>query len=343
MPITMRNPYDAPEPSNNMKLFINVLLLSLLAHATLIVFFLLANVFTPIALLPTKKEPPTVSLSLVAPPPPPKQIFVPTNPEQNAPHKVLPIISANDHDLTSQSKVARKPDSIMPDVNGKERSPDLNSSPEVQAPPKPEIASTPPTPRQAKPDKPTPPQPKPQTAQAKPQPEQPPAKPKPPTPPQKVQPLVDDNGLPLLPAINAPTLAPPDSSPPPAAPTPSQRQQATSVHGSLGRAGDNSPAAMATELGKYKQYVYNVVGSYWYPDIDKHFGIIPVGMVHIKFTIHSDGTLTDVAILEGDNLEQLKLISKHALVAPAPFKAFSPAMIKEVGDSYTDDFSFSVY
>jgi hypothetical protein len=26
-----------------------------------------------------------------------------------------------------------------------------------------------------------------------------------------------------------------------------------------------------------------------------------------------------------------------------PFKPFSPAMVKEVGDSYTDDFSFSVY
>lgn len=107
--------------------------------------------------------------------------------------------------------------------------------------------------------------------------------------------------------------------------------------------GDNSPAAMATELGKYKQYLYGVVGSYWYPDINQHFGTIGVGMVHIQFTVHSDGTLTDVIILEGGNLEILKGISKNALVAPAPFKPFSDAMIKEVGDSYTDDFTFSVY
>ena len=117
------------------------------------------------------------------------------------------------------------------------------------------------------------------------------------------------------------------------------------MHGALGRAGDNSPAAMATELGKYKQYVYSVVGSYWYPDIDKHFGLIGVGVVHIQFTIHSDGTLSDVTILDGNesNLEQLRTISKNALVAPAPFKPFPPGMVKEVGDSYTDDFSFSVY
>jgi hypothetical protein len=108
------------------------------------------------------------------------------------------------------------------------------------------------------------------------------------------------------------------------------------------RQDDNSPAAMATELGKYKQYLYSVVGSYWYPDIDQHFGTIGVGMVHIKFTIHSDGTISDVIMLEGDD-EILKNISKHALVAPAPFKPFNEAMIKQVGDSYTDDFTFSIY
>ena len=107
--------------------------------------------------------------------------------------------------------------------------------------------------------------------------------------------------------------------------------------------GDNSPAAMATELGKYKQYVYSVVGSYWYPDVDQHFGTIGVGVVHIQFTIHSDGQITDITILEGGNLEILKGISHHALIAPAPYNPFSDAMIKEVGDSYTDDFTFSVY
>jgi outer membrane biosynthesis protein TonB len=343
MSISMHNPYDAPEPSNNFRLFINVLLLSLLAHAVLVVLFLLGSIFSPMALPPVPKTPPTVSLSLQPPPAlPPKQIFVPTNPEVNAPHKVQPIISANDHDLTSQSKVARNPDSIMPDINGKDHSPDLNTSPKVETPPKPEVSSTPPTPRVAKPDKPTPPQPKPQTEQVKPQPPQPPAKPTP-APPQKQQPLVDANGLPLLPAINAPTLAPPDSAPPPAAPAPSQLQQAASVHGSLGRAGDNSPAAMATELGKYKQYVYQVVGSYWYPEINKHFQTIGAGIVQIQFTIHSDGSLTDVRITQGDNYQILRDISHGALRSPAPFKPFSPAMIKEVGDSYTDEFSFSIY
>jgi outer membrane biosynthesis protein TonB len=347
MSITARSPYEDPESSTTKWVLIFVLL-SLLAHIIIIAAVLLITLFMP----PPKivvPEPTTTTLTLTPLPPAPAQkqkpIFIPTKPEANAPHKQQLVESANDHLLTSKNQTARAPTSIMPDVTGKEHAPDLNNAPNVQAPQKPEVSSTPPTPKQAKPEKPTPPQPNPQQArQPPPQPPQPTTKPAPPTPPQKAPPQVDPiTGLPVLPPLNVPTMAPPNSAAQPLAPAPSQLQQATSVHGAIGQSGDNSPAAMETELGKYKQYVHDVVGTWWYPDIDQHFGTIGVGMVHIQFTIHSDGRITDVTVLEGDNLEILKDISHHALVAPAPYKPFSDAMIKEVGDSYTDDFSFSVY
>ncbi len=342
----MHNPYQEPDSSRNSRLLIEVMLLSLLVHAIALTAFLLVSAFMPKppALLAKPKAQDTVSLSLI-PPVPHKPIFVPTTPDPNAVHKQQQIESANDTELKSRSKVARNPDSIMPDVDGKEHQSALNNSPNVQTPQKPEVSSTPPTPKQAKPEKPTPPQPTPQQPQpTPPQPPKPAPKPAPPKPPVKAQPAVDpDTGLPVLPPLAAPTLAPQNSAAPPLAPAPSQPQVAASVHGSLGRQGDNSPAAMATELGKYKQYVYTVVGSHWYPDVDQHFGTIGVGVVHIQFTIHSDGTITDVNVLEGGNLMILLNISRNALIAPAPYKPFSDAMIKEVGDSYTDDFSFSVY
>jgi outer membrane biosynthesis protein TonB len=348
MSISMHTPFEEPESSTPRWVMIFILL-SLLAHAIIIAAIVLITIFMPVPKIPVP-QPSTTTLTLTQMPPPQakpnKPIFIPTTPDASVKPKPEPVISANDRDLSSRSKTARKPDSIMPDVNGKEHSPDLNTSPLVQAPPKPEVSSTPPMPKQAKPEKPTPPQPNPQQGKLQPQPLQPPPTPRPPAPPQKPAPQVDpDTGLPLLPPISAPTLAPPNSAAPALAPAPSLQQQAASVHGALGRQGDNSPAAMASELGKYKQYVYSVVGSYWYPDINQHFGIIGVGVVHIQFTIHSDGTITDVVILQGDtaNLEILKTISRNALVAHAPFKPFSDAMIKEVGDSYTDDFSFSVY
>lgn len=339
MSIRMHNPYDEPESSSN-RLLLDLLLLSLLAHAVIITLILLISAFMPIPeALQHKLPSPTVSLSLVQPP---KPIFVPTTPDADAKHKQQLIESANDTNLKTKSKIALKPDSIMPDIIGKEHAPDLNTSPNVKAPPKQEVSSTPPTPKSAKLEKPTPPQPKPQPTQPTP-PKPPQPAPKPLPPPPKPQPQVDANGFPILPPLAVPTMAPQNQAAPPAAPAPSQQQQAASVHGAIGLSGENSPAAMATDLGKYKQYVRAVVGSFWYPDVDQHFGTIGVGVVHIQFTIHSDGTMSNVVILEGDNLEILKNISRNALIAPAPYKAFSEALIKQVGDSYTDDFTFSVY
>lgn len=107
--------------------------------------------------------------------------------------------------------------------------------------------------------------------------------------------------------------------------------------------GDNlTPAEMATELGKYKQYVYSVVGSYWYPDVNQNFSQMPLGLVQVQFTIHSDGTVNDMKVLKGDNLGALTEISLHAVKAPAPYKPFSAALIKETGNSFTHSFTFTV-
>ena len=330
------NPYDEPE-SSSVKLFGNFLLLSLLLHATLATLLLLWNIFHQPAKEKEEKVPPTVNLSLMNPP---KPIFVPTQHDDHAVHKPQQVISANDHDLTSKSTVARDPNSFMPDVNGKEHAPNLTEAPKIESP-KPEVSSTPPTPK-AEPAKPTPPQPE---AQPQPQPKPQPPKPQPPKP-VKPQPQVDENGFPVLPDIAAPTMAQanPTAASQPLTPPRVQQQQMTSIHGSLGRNGDNSPAAMASELGKYKQYLYTVVGTYWYPAIDQKFSLISTGMVRIKFTIHSDGRIDGIVVLEGDRLDQLKYVSLDALRSPAPYKAFSPALLKELGtDSFSDDFSFSVY
>jgi outer membrane biosynthesis protein TonB len=343
----LRGPYDERESTTHRWMLIFVLI-SLLVHAIVIALVLLITRFMPVPKFAEPKAPPSVTLTLLPTPRPaavqPKQkpIFIPTKPQQDVKPQIQKVESANDTVLQTHAKEAHNPDSILPETEGRPHAPNLVTAPEIRAPDTPEVSSTPPVPKQAKPTKPQPPTPKPQQGTQKPSDATKPMPPKP-TPPKPTPAIDPETGLPILPPIAAQTMAPPDSAAQPLAPAPSQQQQAASVHGAMGRNGENSPAAMATELGKYKQYVYSVVGSYWYPDINQHFTIIPVGVVHIQFTIHSDGTISDVVILEGDNLSILRDISKNSLVKPAPFKPFSPAMIKEVGDSYTDDFSFSVY
>jgi outer membrane biosynthesis protein TonB len=341
MSIHMRNPYEAPESSINTRMLLDLILLSLLAHAAIITAILLITVFMPIPkIVVPKPASPAVSLSLM--PPPVKPTFIPTTPQANVPHKVQPVISANDTELASQNKTPRNPESIMPDVNGKENAPNLTTSPSIRAPPKPEVSSTPPTPKQTKPEKPTPPQPP-----------QPAPKPRPPTPPQKPRPQVDANGLPVLPPLNVPTMVPQDQAAQPLAPAQSPAQEAASVHGALGRHGDTSPAAMATALGKYKQKVYRQVGSYWYPKVDKSFQVLGVGEVRVQYTIHSDGSVETRVLNPGDGTTQMLLsISINSIREAAPFDKFEdyPGLREEIikeqggdGGSYTDDFTFSIY
>ncbi len=343
----MQNPFRDPEPETSRWLVIFIVL-SLLAHVVLLlVIVILARFMPPLKIPPTPKNDET-TLSLLPSPPPtpaPKPQFMPTQPQQDVVHKEQPIQSANDNVLKSKETKANAPDSLMPEVRGNEHAPDLRTAPQVKAPETPQVSTTQPTPKTPSPQKPVPPGPQqPKVTQTTPQPPTPnPAKEQA-KPQTRPSPQIDpDTGLPVLPPIAAPTMSS-SPQPRPLAPSPSQQQAATSMHGALGMSGDTSPAAMATELGKYKQYVYSVVGTYWYPDVNQHFGTIGVGQVSIQYTIHSDGTLTDVSITQGDNFIILRDISKNALMAPAPFNRFSDAMLKELGtDSYTDEFSFSVY
>src|SRR5476651_400696 len=141
MSIAVRNPYEDPE-STTTKWVAIFILLSLLAHAIIIAAILLITVFMPVPkmVVPT---PATTTLTLTPLPPVPatprKPIFIPTTPDANAKHKQQLIESANDHELTSKSKTARKPDSIMPEVTGKDHAPSLNTSTNVQAPQTPQV------------------------------------------------------------------------------------------------------------------------------------------------------------------------------------------------------------
>jgi hypothetical protein len=109
--------------------------------------------------------------------------------------------------------------------------------------------------------------------------------------------------------------------------------------------GDNSASAMATDLGRYKAKIYRAVGARWYDKVNKQIQVLGVGTVHITYTIHSDGRLEIVADPDSSNASLMLLhsLSLNAMLEAAPFEPFGDAMKRDVGESYTDDFTFSVY
>ena len=366
-------PYSTPlsyeheeQESATLKWIILFIVLSLVVHALLLVTIIILSKHIPAPKLESTASTPTVALSLIPPPPvpaaPPKKIFMMTPAQKNAKHKETLVESANDDELASQSKKSRKDDTIMPDVVSKDNHPaSLDSSPNAPQTQKPEGPTTPPTPKQqqAKPQPPTPqqpqqpPQPKAQPSKTPPQPTKTPPPPTPAPTPSKTPPppAVDANGLPVLPMLNAPTMAPQTTANAQAqqqtAPPPSIPAVPANMAGMAGISGQPTPESMKTELGAYKAQFYAAVGSQWYSRLspDK-IQLIGVGSVRVHYTIYADGTIkTWVIQSEASNssMSILLPLSENSIRAVSPFKPFSPAMQKEVGDSYSDDFTFSIY
>jgi hypothetical protein len=118
------------------------------------------------------------------------------------------------------------------------------------------------------------------------------------------------------------------------------------MQGKAGISGAPSPEAMPTDFGKYKALVYQAVGTRWYPKVNNQFQLLGVGSVRIQYTIYSDGTVT-TKVLDGgsSSMQMLLSISLNSITEAAPFPPFTPGMLKQLKgeDSYTDEFTFSVY
>ncbi len=351
------------EPATRKRWLIALILFSLLMHVLIVLAIVFINRHTPKWQPPTPDEkPPEVNLVLAPPPTPAghKPEFIPTEPQQNATHQPSPFISDHDARLQSKNRTARNKEAPLPDVTGrKDPSLDLHSqapSPLVKSNP------SPPAPEQPK-EKPQKQKPAPKPNKAtKPAPPNPDATQPTDNPSTGRQPVTekpsdqqyDPNGLPVLPALNAPTLQPQTpqteviqqtqrAAPPRSVPSFAVYQ--SDVTGQAGAPGDNSPAAMATDLGRYKAKVYRAVGALWYSKVNNQLQVLGVGTVHISYTIYADGTLRITADPDGGNpaLMLLHSLSINSMTEAAPFDHFSDAMRKQVGDSYSDDFSFSIY
>lgn len=355
------------QDDTTVKWLVIFVVVSLLAHVLFISAILLISHFMPVMKLPPPPPaPPNVTLSLMpAPvqPPPMKHPFMMTPEQPNAKPKQTLIESNHDTQVASHSKTSRQPDNVMPDVTSPHKhASDLHESP--NSPSKQPQNPSPPTPKQPDQPKqpPTPPQPKQPTKadQTPPNPQPPQPNPVKTTPPKPVQPQVDPiTGLPVLPPINARTMAQQtpqtatqSTQAQTAAPPPMVQATAQDLQGRAGISGQPSPEAMATDLGRYKAKFYAAVASRWYPRINDQLQLIGVGTIRIQYTIYADGTIT-TQVLQGGNgsLMLLQTASLASIRDVSPFDPFTPGMIKELkklqgpggGNSYTDDFTFSIY
>ena len=104
---------------------------------------------------------------------------------------------------------------------------------------------------------------------------------------------------------------------------------------------DSTPP-VTTPLETYRCYTNSVIAPIWLREMEANESSLNYRQVKIRCTIHSDGTVTNLKVVAGDYSGLLKTISMKVLLKAAPFRPFSDALVKEIGKSYTDVFTFSV-
>jgi len=103
----------------------------------------------------------------------------------------------------------------------------------------------------------------------------------------------------------------------------------------------DSSSQTTSPLCDYRSYFHAKVSQRWYSEMVKNNkGDLRYGTVTIRFKVHSDGTISDLSIVEGDYAGLLKTVSLKVLLDSAPFKPFDQALIKEMGLTYVDDMTF---
>jgi hypothetical protein len=112
-----------------------------------------------------------------------------------------------------------------------------------------------------------------------------------------------------------------------------------------GISGQPSAEEMKTELGAYKARLHQAVASYWYMDIASpmRMQMIGTGSVTVQYTIKADGIITaHVMDHQAGSVALLSTISVRSILKCSPFIPFSASLQQQIGNSYTDSFTFAV-
>lgn len=103
------------------------------------------------------------------------------------------------------------------------------------------------------------------------------------------------------------------------------------------------PIDTSTELGKYMIGVYHAVEVRWFRKTRQMYRALPIGICTLCCTFNADGSVaTKLVGTDDPDKALLRDIAINSIHESAPFASFSEALRKEVGNSYTDDFAFTV-
>lgn len=103
--------------------------------------------------------------------------------------------------------------------------------------------------------------------------------------------------------------------------------------------------AMATPFGAYDRAIVEAISQRWYDLLDQQkFALNRTGKVAVYFHLNSDGTITDLKIVDSSVGELLAYLCRNAIEQAAPFGKWPSDMRRMVGANFREiTFTFYYY
>ena len=104
--------------------------------------------------------------------------------------------------------------------------------------------------------------------------------------------------------------------------------------GSASQRGKLSINASFSEFGEYQQQFFAAVVTGWYQDIEYYQPIDLKTRVQVRFTMRSDGTVTDVKAVHSTASDIATIICENAISKPKQFRPWTKEMVEVYGASH---------
>jgi hypothetical protein len=93
--------------------------------------------------------------------------------------------------------------------------------------------------------------------------------------------------------------------------------------------------ATFSEFGEYERQFYAAVQTGWFQEIDFFQPIDTATQVHVRFTLHADGRVSDVEAVKSNASEIATFICETAISKRSPFRPWTREMVRVFGEERT--------
>ena len=127
------------------------------------------------------------------------------------------------------------------------------------------------------------------------------------------------------------------------APPPDIFRARSAVSGGAQLGQDASIASLQTALGRYQSQLFRAIGSRWNIQVEQKNAQVRIEQVLVRFHVNSDGTISDLDIVQGNPNSILGMISTDSIKQASGLIPYPPALKSEKPDGFAWQMGFRIY